>query len=389
MHGEVVLLENFFNAQGKKFSEVYFKLNLNKIKKSILNKRSTKPLMIINEQKSNSSSSSSTDNNENSILNNDALLFKVRKIHFKKALPINKDQVADILRYSWLSKLNKTAFDSQNGLRIQIKIHEISNYMTNRDEEVFGFKYTVSINGQDPKFLGVQEPTFEEYLLQTKLQNLTYLEFCPCNTFKVDRFYVNNKEKDDQNLAIRINNIISNAWKESNTITSLNNNTVESRSFKTINRIIGKSKLENNFYDSNLNSVSRLAITWLVDGSDPNEIYFNRPKFEKVLSHVKKSNLKIFDETPYVKQSIKITSFNNSLIDLLKKSLQLAWHTANPNIEENMFDIILENDDDNIFTSNNESSSFKVFKRNIETNIQTSNKDETKEYIFINFEKHN
>ena len=64
---------------------------------------------------------------------------------------------------------------------------------------------------------------------------------------------------------------------------------------------------------------------------------------------------------------------------MLKKSLQLAWHTANPNIEENMFDIILENDDDNIYHSNNESSSFTVFKRNIETNIQTSIKDETKE----------
>ena len=39
----------------------------------------------------------------------------------------------------------------------------------------------------------------------------------------------------------------------------------------------------------------------------------------------------------------------------------------------------LENDDDNIYHSNNESSSFTVFKRNIETNIQTSIKDETKE----------
>jgi hypothetical protein len=61
--------------------------------------------------------------------------------------------------------------------------------MTNRDEEVFGFKYTVSINGQDPKFLGVQEPTFEEYLLQTKLENLTLSFVHADQNYEYGKFY--------------------------------------------------------------------------------------------------------------------------------------------------------------------------------------------------------
>lgn len=308
---------------------------------------SSKSIIVIGDQ------SNKTIENTNSIANNDALLFKVREIFFKKGLPIYKQQVAKILKQTWLSKLNKTAFESQNGLRILVKIHEISNFMTNKDEEVFGFQYTVSINGQDPKFLGVQEPTFEDYLFETKSQNLTFLEFCPCNTFKIDRFYVNN----ENNLALKLNDILSDAWKESNSRTKTNHTKSLAK-----NRIIGRSKLDHSFYDSSFNSISRLALTWLVDGADPNEIYFNRPKLDKILSYVQKFNFKIFTEIPYVKQSIDITSLNTTLHDLLKKSIQLAWHSANPHMKENSFDIILENNDDEFLLQNQ--SRQTIVKRN-------------------------
>ena len=274
---------------------------------------------------------------ENTVLNNDALLFKVRKIFFKKALPIHKDYVSDVLRSAWLSKLNMSAFESQNGLRIQITLHEIGNFMTNKDDEVFGFKYTISINGQDPKFLGVQEPTFEEYLFETKRLNLTHLEYCPCNTFFIDRLYVNTNKK----LTLKINEILTDAWKESNLMKKTPLNKPSNMSLAK-NRIIGRSKLEHNFYDSNQNQISRLAVTWLVDGADPNEIYFNRPKFEKLLKQIEKFKFNLYTDVAYVKKSIDITSFNESQLILLKKSLKLAWHLANPQINENLFEVLID-----------------------------------------------
>jgi hypothetical protein len=361
-------MEHYFNAKGKKFSEVYFKIkNLKIFKKPLLVKRSSLPsansLIILDEK---------MNNLTNEI--GDALLFKVRSIFFRKGLPVYKDQVASILQRSWLSKLNKTAFDSQNGLRILVQIHEISTYMTNKDEEVFGFKYTVAINGQDPKFLGVQEPTFEDYLLETKSQNLTFLEFCPCNTFKINRFYVHN-ENADENLSAKINDILSDVWKDSNSL--LKRKELNNKNSLGKNRITGRSKLDHGFYDSNLNSVSRFAITWLVDGADPNEIFFNSPKFENILSHVKKSNFNVFTQIPYVKQSIEITSFNSSYKNLLKKSIQIAWHLANPNMDDQLFDIIFENFED-MFRFRNESTQ-SVNKRNIEKLKIASNLKENKE----------
>lgn len=299
---------------------------------------------------------------DDTMINNDALLFKVRNIFFKKALPIHKDFVTNVLRTAWLSKLNMSAFESQNGLRILVQIHEILNYMTNKEEEVFGFKYTISINGQDPKFLGVQEPTFEEYLAETKRLNLTFLEFCPCNTFRIDRFYVNTNPK----LASKINEILSDVWKEANQhkkspfLHKATNHSLAK------NRIIGRSKLEHNFYDSNQNSISRLAVTWLVDGADPNEIFFNRPKFDKLVGRIEKLKFNLFTDVPYVKHSIDITSFNESQIDLLRRALQVAWHLANPQINENQFEInLINHDDETNEAETNETHS--IVKRNLFT----------------------
>ena len=231
-------MEHYFNAKGKKFSEVYFKIkNLKLLKKPLLVKRSSLPatnsLMLLSDPLTNVT---------NEI--NDALLFKVRSIYFRKGLPVYKDQVSSVLQRAWLAKLNKTAFESQNGLRISVQINEISTYMTNKDEEVFGFKYTVAINGQDPKFLGVQEPTFEDYLLETKAQNLTFLEFCPCNTFKINRFYVNNKN-ENENFSAKINDILSDAWKESNN--QMLRKDLNKTKLLAKNRITVRSKLDHGF----------------------------------------------------------------------------------------------------------------------------------------------
>ncbi len=194
--GEVVLLERFMNARNKQFSEVYFKLNsLQRSGRGLFStgKRSMPSIAgrkLVERFIDQSPVPLTTDESEGEAVKDSYLLFKLRQVMFR-ALPVSKRPVANILKRAWLSKLNQTAYEAQNGLRLEVRIYEVANCLTHGGEkETFGFSYTIAINGQDPKFLGVTEPTFEDFERETRAEEEPLVEFCTQAAFHTDRLYI-------------------------------------------------------------------------------------------------------------------------------------------------------------------------------------------------------
>ena len=330
------MLENFFNTAGEQFSEVYFKVfstnsNNNKVSALVIKSRSIGASLparqMVNSIK------------EERITEHPELLLKVRKIFFKRALPSYKRFIANILKRAWLSKVNQSAYDAQNGLRMAVNIYETANYLTKSMEQTFGFKYTISINGQDPKFLGIQEPIFEDYIRETTAENVTEIEFCPSSsTFETDRFYV--ACTDDLNS--KLGGLFGRVWLDSNQMIQAKRSAAEIKE-----RISQKLKFDDFYFNSKNEKICRVGIAWLVDGAEPNPIYYKRPNVTSIVHMLDQSQIKLFTDIPYVKSNIDIIAYKDELNSLLKSSIKSAWHTANPNMDENYFDIFIEHEDQN------------------------------------------
>lgn len=348
VRGEVVLLENFVNANNKRFSEVYFKtetitsesprsarglLSHNKRSASIASRQVVEQIDDFTLEELNINGVNISASYDNPTLEtNNVLLFKLRKIFFK-ALPSYRKNIANILKRAWLSKLNQTAFDLQNGLRLEVRIYEISNFMTYQLEETFGFKYTIAINGQDPKFLGIQEPTFEDFIRETKREQKADIVFCPCNTFEIDRLYI------DSSLT-NVDQVLDKLWLNANRFVSTR------RSMPVLdNRIVRKSKLDINYYDANMRNLSRLAISWLVDGAEPNPVFFNRPGIKEITKLLAESNVKVFNDTPYIKKQLDLVETQHHVTGLIKGAIQSAWSLVNPTLNKDLFSVFLEYED--------------------------------------------
>ncbi len=352
MRGEVVLLENFVNAENKRFSEVYFRTETtenarvgrslfshNKRTASIASRQIVEQIDELSlEQLAQAINKSSSSNSSPTLEANNVLLFKLRKIFFK-ALPSYRKNIANILKRAWLSKLNQTAFDLQNGLRLEVRIYEISNFMTFDNQETFGFKYTIAINGQDPKFLGIQEPTFEDYIRETGFEQKPGIVFCPCHTFEIDRLYVDSTQPE-------IQKVLQNVWLYSNRFKQASGRSIAPVMLE--NRIQLKSKLDTDFYDANMQNLSRLAVSWLVDDSELNPVFFNRPSIKEITQLLAESNVKVFTDIPYVKKHIDILESQQQLTNSIKAAIRSAWSLANPILDKDIFSVFLEYEDGDV-----------------------------------------
>ena len=358
INGEIVLMEKFLNSNLRKYSKVYVRISGTQNDAKLLRAKArsiSKARLFIqpatpysNESTSEAEALLSSSSLGPAVHNSDDnLLFKLRTVYFTNGLPVYKQAVSDILKRAWSAKLDKKKFESQNGLRVIVNIYDTAHYLTTKNENVYGFRYTVSINGQDPEFLAVAEPTYAEYERETNADAEKSLKFCASNAFEIERLYISTSKAADfsasaaSSVALveeKINKILARVWNQLNDVEITGNRALPN------NRIVGKSKLETGFFSLLRQNVSRLSISWLVDGSLPNPIYFKRPSIDDVLPYLTSSGIHVYDGTPLINASLQISSASMlSSLDQLKVGLQNAWRKANPNIRHDYFYVLVEN----------------------------------------------
>lgn len=280
------------------------------------------------------------------------LLYKLRRVFFRHALPIYNETIIEILRNAWTSQTDASQFESQNGLRVVVNLYGWSRFSTKRDQPVDGYEYTVSINGQDPEFLGIVEPTFDAYQTATKLATkepaISAIEFCPSSVFSIDRIFLNVQNDDPTNSGLSIqrgleallNNILRVAWFEINT-----NSTISRGRGLDNKRLVSWVNVTSGFVDASrrIDNVQRISLSWLVDGVDPSPLYFIRPKIEDLLPHFRNASLNVYEDVPMIAQAFEIIAYNSSAqAEQLRTAILNAWQSANPKLAKNSFTIIFD-----------------------------------------------
>lgn len=206
-------MEKFYNANKIPYSKIYLKLtgiNGFRTARAYLKPKLAKarvilsPTMPTSQNSSNHladsgtaptfeylSSGTGTSNTLSSLSlssTSDNLLFKLRTVFFRNALPsVSRDRVRDVIERAWTSRLDLREFESQNGLRVEVNVIDVAHFLTIKNENTFGYKYTVSVNGQDPEFMGIQEPTYADFARESRSADI---DFCPCKAYEVQRLYI-------------------------------------------------------------------------------------------------------------------------------------------------------------------------------------------------------
>lgn len=375
--GEVVLMEKFYNSQKVPYSKIYLKLTgINGIRtaraylkpklakariilaptvtitttiapaiynnsnspKAIFDYLSSSGSNIFNTSSSKiSSSSSSTSSVDNS------LLFKLRTVFFRNALPsVYRDRARNVIERAWTSRLDRREFESQNGLRVEVAVIDVAHFLTIKGEHTFGYKYTVSVNGQDPESMGIQEPTYADFARESRPEGI---DFCPCKAYEVQRVYIKSQDVSSlQQLRSKIDSILQKAWDR------LNND--RSPQLAT-NRFVVKNKLDVGFYDLQHENVTRVELNWLVDGAHPNPIYFNLPKIEDLVDYFANASTPLYQGIPLISGSVKLApAYNHSQHkELLKFAILSAWMKENPELKNNIFYVSLADQEEEDETS--------------------------------------
>lgn len=208
--GEIVLMEKFYNVNKVPYAKIYLKLTgLNELRtaRAYLKPKLAKARLILSAQhEDNTTMSQETPNFDYTPISSlssssswsDNLLYKVRTVFFRHgALSTHRELVRSILERAWSSRLDRRQYDSQNGLRVEVAVIDADHYLTNRAEHTVGFRYTVAVNGQEPEFLGIPEPTYSELARETNASTFAlfhnrqaFIEFCPCSAYKSQRIYI-------------------------------------------------------------------------------------------------------------------------------------------------------------------------------------------------------
>jgi hypothetical protein len=408
---EVELMEKFLTIDNKKFSKVFVRIDgLHNVADSFKMQRVYKRNKMIIHTRSLRSSNDGSDlsnvtaNKQETTVQTytdiEHSLFKVRMAYFKNALPIYKDVVKKIIERAWTLTVNISQFESQNGLRVNLNIQQWSRHSTEKGDPVDGYEYTISINGQDPEFLAMIEPTFDNFITATKeiIKDLaesdpvaSLVQFCSKSVFSIDRIYLRlpsqlsataEKILNDK-IQIDIDSILKEAWIKLNSNHSIAR-IVESDNSGVnalpLERLVGRAFFKSGFIDSSRSKrqVQRLSISYLVDGVDPSPIYFNRPNVNDLMPYLRKQNLEVYDGIPMVNRSFSLIAHNNTMPQArqrLRAAIKNAWLQANPNLKdaENTFHIVLkveQNNNDRDLQFNGKSG--RLIKRSSSSTIPTT-----------------
>ncbi len=340
VNGHVVMMEKFFNSKQKQFAKVYLKIsgaaelrNARILTKSSMNQG--RRLVFSSDQEPRSAAHPLLSSLASS---NDDLLFKIRTAFFKGAVPVFRQNIINILERTWTSKLDKKQFELQNGLRVLIYIKDVSHYLTNKNEDTYGYTYTISINGQDPEFLGIKEPTFSDFMYHTRLEKENSIEFCPCSAFEIERVYFKlSPNMTESAFKSKLARLLNKVWHDMN---------ADSRERGlTSNRVTVKNKLDSSYFTVQSEKLIRLAMTWLVDGASPNPIYFRRPSIQDMLPYFANYSLTVYDGIPLINQSLTLYKYNST--EVVRDALMKAWQKVNPSVRGDVFYIKVENELEN------------------------------------------
>jgi hypothetical protein len=343
-------MEKFLTSDHKKYSKVFLRIFGGYSNRRVV--MPARPVILssarmVGRNSADLSSSNQTDNSNETVIaipvedyySNSQLLYKLRRVFFRDALPIYQELVENIITRAWSSNLNLTLFEGQNGLRVKVDIFSITHYLTIKNETVYGYNYIISINGLDPEFLGIVEPTYADFTLATIAENQTFIEFVPIfNAFEIDRIYLSIDQNEKQaNIQKKLLEILNQIWLNINKAEFKNNNVKLAK-----NRMLALAKLDDGFYTQNKQNLIRVSVSWLVDGVEPNPIFFQRPTIENVITTMSNSNLSSYDGIPLINQKLNILVYNQSYNEELMSSIKDAWHEANPRIDLEKFYITLD-----------------------------------------------
>lgn len=127
---------------------------------------------------------------------------------------------------------------------------------------------------------------------------------------------------------------MDNLWTDSNRFNK--------RSLQLNTRLACKSKLNQEFFDSNMRRISRLSVSWLVDGAEPNPIYFNQPDLLKITDLLKDSNIEVYNDIPFIKRNLSVSTDLGGLSARVKRVIQTVWYSQNPTLRMDQIQVFLE-----------------------------------------------
>lgn len=317
------MMEQFLNAHEEPFSKIYLRISGFTSIETVqsVGRRMFTPRIIM--------SPAQLSNFTSNILLNNNLLYKVRTVFFEQAIPTYSNQVAGIIKRAWLSNIDQHQFDSQNGLRLSVSIVNVAHYINNMQNEVLGFSYTISVNGQDPESIPIAEPTYDVFRQETEYETerAIHLAFSSYNAYEIDRVYIVT-ELNDAELTELLNTVLTNAWKALNNHTDLK--------YMAQNRITDLKKIKGGLITENNERLVRVSLAYLVDGNVPNPIKFSKPSVSDLIPLFTKAGVTIYDGIALLPDNIVIHNFNESLNDKLELAIIKAYSEQNPDLKSDM-----------------------------------------------------
>lgn len=223
-----------------------------------------------------------------------------------------------IINNAWIAKLNtqpalKSTLQSNT---FSVSVTGVSRYLTNKNNFVFKVEYIVSIANRDPEYLGISEPTNNQYQAAFTSSGT---QLCNCYGVENIRIYFNSLTTNDANTQTIINNIIMSLWNQQNPL-----NPVSSRLNYTLS-------VNSGFYTSTGSQITRLNLAWVMDSDTPSPIFFNVPTAYNVTQTLKSVNIVPYTSIPCQKYTIYLTNFVNSNVDLIPTLVSQAWSSSNTN----------------------------------------------------------
>lgn len=109
-------------------------------------------------------------------------------------------------------------------------------------------------------------------------------------------------------------------------------------------RLLVKSKLEPGFFDQQLANVIRVEVNWLVDGAEPNPIFFRAPRLDDLLAHFANASALVYQGIPLISDQLTLGPVYNHTQhkDLLRFAILSSWVKANPELRDNIFFVTVD-----------------------------------------------
>jgi hypothetical protein len=186
--------------------------------------------------------------------------------------------------------------------------------LTSKNQFIFKIEYTISISNRDPEYLGISEPTNDQF--QTAFSS-TSVKLCNCFGVENIRIYINSLKTADQNSFTIINNLVLNLWNQQNP------------SYPISSRLNFSLSVNSSYYSSTGSPLTRIDLAWIMDSDNPNPIFFNVPTAYNVTQTLKSVNIVPYTDIPYQIYTIYLTNFDSSKVNQIALFVSTAWSSTN------------------------------------------------------------